>query len=89
MFADNDGPYYWHIKSGTIQRDPPDGEGSLKNEPRTPLVKDVESVSLLPSHRVQVVDNCLHIILYSHTADYNHYFNTITTIYIHNIINTQ
>lgn len=46
IFADNDGPYYWHIKSGTIQRDPPDGEGSLKNEPRTPLVKDVESVSL-------------------------------------------
>lgn len=46
MFTDNDGPYYWHIKSGTIQRDPPDGEGSLKNEPRTPLVKDVESVSL-------------------------------------------
>lgn len=21
--ADEDGPYYWHIKSGTIQRDPP------------------------------------------------------------------
>ena len=21
--SDEDGPYYWHIKSGTIQRDPP------------------------------------------------------------------
>jgi len=23
LITDNDGPYYWHIKSGTIQRDPP------------------------------------------------------------------
>lgn len=23
IFLDNDGPYYWHIKSGTIQREPP------------------------------------------------------------------
>lgn len=23
LFADNDGPYYWHIKSGTIQREIP------------------------------------------------------------------
>lgn len=23
MFVDNDGPYYWHIKSGTIQREIP------------------------------------------------------------------
>ncbi|XP_050060717.1 protein Fe65 homolog isoform X2 [Aphis gossypii] len=39
---DNDGPYYWHIKSGTIQREPPEYSG--KNEPKTPLVKDAESV---------------------------------------------
>ncbi|XP_039294670.1 LOW QUALITY PROTEIN: protein Fe65 homolog, partial [Nilaparvata lugens] len=38
---DNDGPYYWHIKSGTIQRDPPE---SALDEPRTPLVKDAETV---------------------------------------------
>lgn len=24
FFVDNDGPYYWHIKSGTIQREPPE-----------------------------------------------------------------
>lgn len=23
LFPDNDGPYYWHIKSGTIQREIP------------------------------------------------------------------
>uniref|UniRef100_A0A1B6IYB6 PID domain-containing protein n=1 Tax=Homalodisca liturata TaxID=320908 RepID=A0A1B6IYB6_9HEMI len=41
---DNDGPYYWHIKSGTIQRDPPECDGSGKHEPRTPLVKEAETV---------------------------------------------
>uniref|UniRef100_A0A0P4VWF5 Putative amyloid beta a4 protein-binding family b member 2-like isoform x3 n=1 Tax=Rhodnius neglectus TaxID=72488 RepID=A0A0P4VWF5_9HEMI len=39
---DNDGPYYWHIKSGTIQRNPPEVI-SGNNEPRTPLVKDAET----------------------------------------------
>lgn len=39
-----DGPYYWHIKSGTIQRDAPVLiNGS--HEPRTPLVKDAETVN--------------------------------------------
>ncbi|XP_018900179.1 protein Fe65 homolog [Bemisia tabaci] len=37
---DNDGAYYWHIKSGTIQREPPE---SAMNEPKTPLVKDAET----------------------------------------------
>jgi hypothetical protein len=23
LILDEDGPYYWHIKSGTIQREPP------------------------------------------------------------------
>lgn len=40
---DNDGPYYWHIKSGTIQRNAPEIVGG-NNEPRTPLVKDAETV---------------------------------------------
>lgn len=44
FILDNDGPYYWHIKSGTIQREPPEYSG--KNEPKTPLVKDAESVML-------------------------------------------
>ncbi|KDR19882.1 hypothetical protein L798_06003, partial [Zootermopsis nevadensis] len=41
---DNDGPYYWHIKSGTIQREPPATPPNSKTEPRRPLVKDAESV---------------------------------------------
>ena len=24
ILLDDDGPYYWHIKSGTIQREPPE-----------------------------------------------------------------
>ena len=31
-YADADGAYYWHIKSGTIQRDPPD-----EFQPTSPL----------------------------------------------------
>ena len=27
-FSDDDGPYYWHIKSGTIQREPPENKDS-------------------------------------------------------------
>ena len=26
--SDDDGPYYWHIKSGTIQREPPENKES-------------------------------------------------------------
>uniref|UniRef100_A0A1B6CDF2 PID domain-containing protein n=1 Tax=Clastoptera arizonana TaxID=38151 RepID=A0A1B6CDF2_9HEMI len=40
---DNDGPYYWHIKSGTIQRDPPQSILNGKNEPKTPLMKEAEN----------------------------------------------
>ncbi|GFG29315.1 hypothetical protein Cfor_01214, partial [Coptotermes formosanus] len=40
---DNDGPYYWHIKSGTIQREPPEIPLNSKTELRRPLVKDAES----------------------------------------------
>ncbi|XP_069695921.1 protein Fe65 homolog isoform X1 [Periplaneta americana] len=43
---DNDGPYYWHIKSGTIQREPPAMPPNSKTEPRRPLVKDAESQAL-------------------------------------------
>ncbi|XP_014294249.1 protein Fe65 homolog [Halyomorpha halys] len=39
---DNDGPYYWHIKSGTIQRNAPEIISGI-NEPRTPLVRDAET----------------------------------------------
>lgn len=37
---DNDGPYYWHIKSGTIQREPPLWPKNQQDErePKTPVV---------------------------------------------------
>ncbi|XP_012288947.1 protein Fe65 homolog isoform X2 [Orussus abietinus] len=42
---DNDGPYYWHIKSGTIQREPPEAPLNSKTESRRSLVKDNESIN--------------------------------------------
>lgn len=35
---DNDGPYYWHIKSGTIQREPPVWPKDQPRELKTPVV---------------------------------------------------
>lgn len=57
--SDNDGPYYWHIKSGTIQRDPPESAINGKNEPKTPLVRDAENVCVLlnPLYFNTVSDN--------------------------------
>ncbi|XP_049836125.1 protein Fe65 homolog [Schistocerca gregaria] len=40
---DNDGPYYWHIKSGTIQREPPSATSAIKAEAKRPLVQESES----------------------------------------------
>ncbi|XP_046395512.1 uncharacterized protein LOC124162869 isoform X2 [Ischnura elegans] len=41
---DSDGPYYWHIKSGTIQREPPTLPISGKSEQRPrSLAKEAES----------------------------------------------
>lgn len=40
---DNDGPYYWHIKSGTIQREPPK-EGSCDESGRA-LLEAVENLN--------------------------------------------
>ncbi|KAK2714983.1 hypothetical protein QYM36_009841 [Artemia franciscana] len=39
---DSDGPYYWHVKSGTIQRDPP--TSSESKEAVRQLVRDAESL---------------------------------------------
>lgn len=39
---DNDGPYYWHIKSGTIQREPPLWPKNQQNDngvPKTPIAQ--------------------------------------------------
>lgn len=35
---DNDGPYYWHIKSGTIQREPPLWTKDAPHELKTPII---------------------------------------------------
>lgn len=35
--SDNDGPYYWHIKSGTIQREPPIWPKDRPKEIKTPI----------------------------------------------------
>ncbi|KAJ8680141.1 hypothetical protein QAD02_015928 [Eretmocerus hayati] len=45
---DKDGPYYWHIKSGTIQREPPEARFS-KIEARRSFVKDDNSINNLNS----------------------------------------
>ena len=42
-YSDKDGPYYWHIKSGTIQREAPEDQLS-KTEARKSFVKDNDSV---------------------------------------------
>ncbi|XP_034938067.1 protein Fe65 homolog isoform X1 [Chelonus insularis] len=42
---DKDGPYYWHIKSGTIQREPPEASLNSKTENRRSLVKDNDSIN--------------------------------------------
>lgn len=36
--TDNEGPYYWHIKSGTIQREPPLWPKEQTKELRTPVL---------------------------------------------------
>lgn len=46
MFSDNDGPYYWHIKSGTIQRELP--QSDKKQESKRVTLRDTENVSILP-----------------------------------------
>jgi hypothetical protein len=52
--ADNDGPYYWHIKSGTIQREPPHND----KQPQTPApqanTQEVRRVTLRDSENVSV-----------------------------------
>ncbi|XP_011306430.1 amyloid beta A4 precursor protein-binding family B member 2 isoform X3 [Fopius arisanus] len=42
---DKDGPYYWHIKSGTIQREPPEVPLNAKIENRKSFVKDQDSIT--------------------------------------------
>lgn len=37
MRSDNNGPYYWHIKSGTIQREPPIWSKEQPLELKTPI----------------------------------------------------
>lgn len=46
LFSDNDGPYYWHIKSGTIQREAPLVPCTEKTESRLNFSKDTDNVSI-------------------------------------------
>lgn len=45
LFSDNDGPYYWHIKSGTIQRDLPKLLPVEAKESRISMVRDCSNLS--------------------------------------------
>ena len=40
MLADSDGPYYWHIKSGIIQQDPP----RMVNDETNESLKNIDKV---------------------------------------------
>lgn len=45
QFADNDGPYYWHIKSGTIQREPPEDFKEFNSTTVQQLLKETEDIT--------------------------------------------
>lgn len=47
---DADGPYYWHISSGTIQREPPQSQPGQKLHSKQ-LIKDVDSINSMPSSK--------------------------------------
>ncbi|XP_017884316.1 protein Fe65 homolog isoform X3 [Ceratina calcarata] len=42
---DENGPYYWHVKSGNIQREPPEAPLHSKRESRKSLIKDNDSIN--------------------------------------------
>ncbi|KAL0273351.1 UNVERIFIED_CONTAM: hypothetical protein PYX00_006040 [Menopon gallinae] len=42
---DNDGPYYWHIKSGTIQREPPEDFKEFNSTTVQQLLKETEDIT--------------------------------------------
>nr|XP_031834867.1 protein Fe65 homolog isoform X3 [Nomia melanderi] len=42
---DENGPYYWHVKSGNIQREPPEAPLNSKRESRKNLIKDNDSIN--------------------------------------------
>lgn len=50
LLPDNDGPYYWHIKSGTIQREPPSMDtptpGGKSRDATGLLSKDTDTVTM-------------------------------------------
>lgn len=44
MVSDNDGPYYWHIKSGTIQREVPAVPNHEKVDVKNNFSKETENL---------------------------------------------
>lgn len=57
--VDENGPYYWHVKSGNIQREPPEAPPHSKRESRRSLIKDNDSVSLKFGNRNTCMDFAL------------------------------
>lgn len=49
MFVDNDGPYYWHIKSGTIQREMPIVESEKEKSDSKSSFKESDFISSFES----------------------------------------
>lgn len=66
---DNDGPYYWHIKSGTIQREPPlfPKEPTTQTDIKTPSSGLHQSPSLLHMQATSSVNKI---------SSQSHYYNT-------------
>lgn len=55
---DANGPYYWHIKSGTIQRDPPEQSVSTSN-PALLIPGSLQQSSVTPFRRSQTISSQL------------------------------
>jgi amyloid beta (A4) precursor protein-binding family B protein 2 (Fe65-like) len=58
--VDDDGPYYWHIKSGTIQREPPENKDS-SSQPAMNFQRQVVREAEVGSY----ITKCLNLINYS------------------------
>lgn len=74
--VDENGPYYWHVKSGNIQREPPEAPPHSKRESRRSLIKDNDSVSLKFGNRNTGMDFALRFYFHGSTQINN--FHTLS-----------
>ncbi|XP_035715654.1 protein Fe65 homolog isoform X2 [Folsomia candida] len=56
---DANGPYYWHIKSGTIQRDPPTQQSISNSNPALLIPGSLQQSSVTPFRRSQTISSQL------------------------------